>query len=128
MSSSGRLWVAGLCLIGGLALFMFGDRASAVQADALEIRRPYGYVEAGRCMSREQFRLVSERAIYNVDWSKIQGSTDFDRGTVARIWVFKSMKRLGTPACADLASLYRILEGWAAKPLIGESDLPSRLE
>jgi hypothetical protein len=125
MSPFECLSAAVACLIGGAVMFDFGDSARAIQADALEVRQPYGYVEAGGCMSRDRFHRMSELAMFNVDWGKIQGSADFDRATVAKIWVYRSMKRLGTPACADLATLYRILDQWAAKPLISASDIPS---
>jgi hypothetical protein len=124
MSASKCLWAAVAFLLAGVVAFSFGGKATAIPADAVEVRRPYGYVEPGDCMSRDHFHRIAELAVFNVDWSKIEGGADFDRATVAKIWVYKSMKRLGTPVCPDMASLYRILDGWAAKPLIGEADLP----
>jgi hypothetical protein len=93
------------------------ERLAQVERDRIERdklaqagldRRSPGRTDAA-CMSGDQFNRNAASWVNNVDWSQVQGAATFSHDSklmMASVKIMDEMKRLGTPACPDLAPTY----------------------
>lgn len=93
-----------------MALVVLGNCSESEKKRADPDYLSVGRVSGGGCMSESLFNSSAASVVSNTNWQNIYGAAQMNAGMrslIGGVKVFEEMRRLGTPACPDLLSIYQ---------------------